>query len=677
MFVVLASGTPGINAINELLQKIPLLHQALRDPFTKFFVPTLFVFTAGISIGFSVLLERITFRKNGLARYAISFVLACIVLLYGFPMLSGNLIADKMKVKTPVSYFELFNYFKGQNKNTRIMNLPQASIWGWTSYDWGYTGSGFLWYGIEQPILDRAFDAWSNENENYYWEISYALKKEDRSIFDSLLNKYDVSFVLFDQAVTFPDNPQSKTITSAQSQFIKQNPNLILEKTFGTISLYRVQSKQTDSFIRAFMEIPNIEPIYQWTNNDQAFKDYGSYISKFSTTPNAYYPFLSLFTGRGSTDMTYTIADTGDYFEITPNTSIPISNGFINSKAGDFSEFYAYNSENLQEVSFTPPLFKINGQENTMPTETEQTPISIDSSFSVLIPKIGGYGSYESSRAIDPFLGTASPCNISEDTSAQFNQKIIERQFRFVRFASINAHNCRGIYMPNANNRNAYILGIKSRHISGKPLQVWIENLTAKRSDQQWYLQNNLDFSWEYFIIPPMTLDGVGYVLHFDNISYDKTESANDVAEVILHPFPFQFLSSLKIITNTQTPPQETLIQSISHPNYSVYKVSFDSQLKEIGTLSLSQSYDPGWIAYETPNELARLFPIFFGKPIKKHVLVNNWANGWVLPTRNSSLESRNSITIVFWPQYLEYIGFALLLLTFLILLRKKGEEIR
>ena len=58
----------------------------------------------------------------------------------------------------------------------------------------------------------------------------------------------------------------------------------------------------------------------------------------------------------------------------------------------------------------------------------------------------------------------------------------------------------------------------------------------------------------------------------------------------------------------------------------------------------LNQSYDPGWVALAD------------GK-ILRHVKVNNWANGWVL---DDEINPEN-VKIIFWPQYLEFLGFILL----------------
>ncbi|MEK7522231.1 MAG: hypothetical protein AAB569_01505, partial [Patescibacteria group bacterium] len=98
-------------------------------------------------------------------------------------------------------------------------------------------------------------------------------------------------------------------------------------------------------------------------------------------------------------------------------------------------------------------------------------------------------------------------------------------------------------------------------------------------------------------------------------------------------------------------------------------KVNVD-QTDGSSNVYLSQSYSPGWIAISN------------GK-ILQHVLVNNWANGWVLDDRSSMIDVRNnnlgskiydlkSILIIFWPQYLEFLGFALLAIAFLVIIKMK-----
>ena len=95
-----------------------------------------------------------------------------------------------MRKSIPKDYSDLFGFFKKQNPNGRIANLPQGSFWGWTNYRFGIKGSGFIWYGIKQPILDRAFDVWNLKNEQYYWELSTALQKKNPTELNKIFQKY-------------------------------------------------------------------------------------------------------------------------------------------------------------------------------------------------------------------------------------------------------------------------------------------------------------------------------------------------------------------------------------------------------------------------------------------------------------------------------------------------------
>ena len=82
------------------------------------------------------------------------------------------------------------------------------------------------------------------------------------------------------------------------------------------------------------------------------------------------------------------------------------------------------------------------------------------------------------------------------------------------------------------------------------------------------------------------------------------------------------------------------------------YKYSVD--VKGDGLLVLSQGYDSGWIAIGFPNY-----------KLLKHVKVNSWENGWMV-------SDSNHIIILFWPQYLEFAGFVLLITGLLAIMLKK-----
>ena len=151
-----------------------------------------------------------------------------------------------------------------------------------------------------------------------------------------------------------------------------------------------------------------------------------------------------------------------------------------------------------------------------------------------------------------------------------------------------------------------------------------------------------------------MEKDGLGYILHFDNISIGRTKAVNDLGKITVNLIPFDFLASLKLVP----PEQENNNHSkeafditnfeVYHPNPSFYRIKIKNlNNTEPILLTLSQSFEKGWQASQG-----------------KHVLVNNWANGWLID--NPSEEESQEIIIFFWPQILEYLGILLIPITLL-----------
>jgi hypothetical protein len=91
-----------------------------------------------------------------------------------------------MRKSLPQEYFNLINFFKTQNPNGRIANLPQGSFYGWTKLSFRPQRLWFslVWYSTTNPR--SSFDVWNLKNEQYYWELSSALQKND----SSELNKF-------------------------------------------------------------------------------------------------------------------------------------------------------------------------------------------------------------------------------------------------------------------------------------------------------------------------------------------------------------------------------------------------------------------------------------------------------------------------------------------------------
>ncbi|HPT66221.1 MAG TPA: hypothetical protein PK257_02835 [Candidatus Woesebacteria bacterium] len=239
--IALLSATPVFSQINYFIRQIPVLNQIFRSPWTKFFVPTAFVFSVFIAFGLE---SSFNFFKK--IKYSPSFSKAILSLFFIFslfkfifPVFQGQFFSPLIKQNIPNDYLELIKYFNQISPTARIMNLPQGSFWGWTTYRWGVKGSGFLWYGLKQPILDRAFDVWSLKNEKYYWELNTAIQQKNPQALNKIIDKYSIEYVIFDRNIYFTDELTYAKLSSTQFELLNQIDNLKLVKNIGSIYIYQ------------------------------------------------------------------------------------------------------------------------------------------------------------------------------------------------------------------------------------------------------------------------------------------------------------------------------------------------------------------------------------------------------------------------------------------------------
>lgn len=696
-FVMLANDTVLISFVNSLIYKIPLISQIFRFPFTK--LSLLFVAMLSIYFCFAVLWIRSLISVR-LFKTGVTILLIILPLIYLLPIINGKLFYYRVQARIPKEYFELFDYFKTQPKGERIANFPQHSYSGWTFYNWDYSGSGFLWYGIEQPIIDRAFDVWSREDENYFNEISYAIYSDNPQLFQNILEKYQITWLLLDKNVINPDSPKSTYIDKLKL-LLEQTTDIQKIKQFGQIELYRVNlQNQPKDFITVRSDMSVIEPAYKWNNYDTAYSNYGNYISSntASIEDAIYYPFRSIFTGRSQDDIEFDFVENED--------SIRLINIIPNIYSYKTLVIPSLSSDYLLEENSNQPLkIMINGQsielnDQNLETEVLLDPIAYGGNnfrLEILIYK-NNTNSYKSFHADSSNLVNID-CGASLGEGIH-GKEIVSNQSIYTRITAQDSSECYPIYLPNLLHRIAYVVEINSRNISGMPLKFWLQNMNSQRADIETYLPSSNVFSRSLLIVPPMEYYGAGYTLHFDSLSFNKEQTINDLENVEVYAIPYKFITDFKVSANNQlvVPQNNNSKLTVNHNELSSYDINLSNTENKLQTLILSQSFDKGWHAFALQCEnsklkcqMSKLAPFIFGEELKDHVLVNNWANGWLLP--NSNFESLNSkqitnsnlefskpttnpstnlekatIKIVYLPQYLEYIGFVILLLTTLVL---------
>ena len=547
--------------INSLLRQLPLINQIFRSPFTKFIVPAIFSFSLLSASGLKFLLD-LKIPSNLLIT-----VYCLLITVFSLPSFLGNYISSKARLPIPPEYFQLFHYLRTQSPAGRITNLPQGSYYGWTNYHWGNTGSGFLWYALPQPILDRAFDAWNLKNEQYYWELTTAIESNHPQALNNLFKKYSIRYIILDQNITFPDEKiYTKTALSLPS-LLAQIPEFKPTNKFGKITVFESQSPTQIYTVTSPLAI---KP-FSFINQDIIFPSQGDYLVTASASTSL--PYVDLFTNRSQSELTFSITQSDDYLTL-----------------------------NSRGISTTIPI-----------DLTANLPVSV------------------------------SPLVSHQTILADFPHQY------YYRLNNINNSNLIAFNFPTASLHSSYLFRVDARHLSGLPLEIAAVSDHLPNKYFNTFVKSSPDWTTSWFIIPARQSDdfdsGLNFI--FNNASFNHSPTTNDIKSPTLYPFAYSHLIKLGL-----PPPRPATSRLYLSSNSSIffYRTLLTSNPVN-NYLVLPQSFNSGWLAFY----FSGVRPVF----LTKHLLVNNWANGWQIPTMNRKLPI--TVYLLFWPQLLEFLGLALI----------------
>ncbi len=621
----------------------PTLKESLRFPFTKFSTFLLFSYCMYFAVTLNYLIPKTKVYLKRYNKFVWGFLISLLLVLYSFPVFTGNLISPGMRVNIPSQYFEMFDWFKTQNPNTRIATFPMNTFWGWVYYNFGYEGAGFVWFGLNQPVLDREFDRWHPANEDYYHQMSHALYSDDVEAFNAVLEKYQINWLMVDKNIIDASSPKA-TFFGQLEGMISKSGKVVKEKEFDNIIVYRVSlDSPANNFVSLYPELKTVGPVYDKTNNDQGFKDNGNYIA--ANESQIYYPFRSLLSNRNPDEVEFKIDETEESFIFRAKIPLAVANQKLYFPGNE--DIIWFDQQDLEQTGIFQPKTMYNGEEVV-----------------VTIPKLKNYFSSQIDPAKQISLSKLKNCDYlsAENPSSlrKVGEKIIEVNDKSVlRLNSVLSNNCTAEFLlPNMSHEFGYLITVESRNIENKSILFWVENLTSKKSDLETYLPKTKDFKQLYFVQPPMEQYGQGYFLHFDNVSFNKRPSVNDLGEISIYPIPYDFLTQIHFgeVENKQTTNVNNCIAGINHQIGFYYQVDINKDCNDQATLVLSQSYDNGWMAFDTTGSKLELIPD------KK--LINNWANGWSLDTAKIK-----SAVLFFVPQLLQFLGYVLFIMGIILLL--------
>lgn len=639
-FIFLATNTPSVSNLTDFLRdKFPLFKEVFRFNFTKFSLLYIFCFTIFFIYGLTIITKTLDgFFRNERYQLVVPALLALTIIIYSLPSFKGDFLYDALRVKIPDEYLQTVDYFKAQDKDTRIAAFPIPTFWNWKFYNFGTRGSGFIWFGIPQAITDRAFDPWSDENENYYWEMSHAVYSKNIEQVEALTEKYQMNYLMLDKNMINPLSPKALYIDELEDMFSKSE-KFVLDQEYDNIKIYKVNlTTPVKKYIYIAENMPNIGPKYLWNSYDQAFFQKGHYKSS-NEKLDFYFPYRSLFTGKNVEQREFEIKEDENSFTFINNLPEGLSGSLSLPDSSDASLTFIDPLKNTERAYLLPEV-RADGK-------------IIETS----IPKVGGQYITSLNPANNPETHLPMKCAEFDTTEGAFIQYAKPTSDgKALRLTSNTNGRCRiSFWIQHASHKNGYLISVNSKHIEGRSIYMWIENVNINRPEIEAYLPNNKDYKKNYFILPPLEESGLSYTLHFDNVAAGQSETVNDLSDISIMPIPFEYLTGTKYINQNSKDSSYVSAFDVKHPNVATYVVNFKNEVNSDKTLVLSQSFDNGWIAFQIGNEGLSL--------VKEHFLIDNWANGWKISNTGSV-----KAIVIYLPQLLEFIGFGAMLL-FIILI--------
>ena len=640
-FILLTNNIPPFSYLFDFLIKNATLKESFRFIFTKLSVLLIF----GITIFFSYFLYFIFQKiKNIKIISLIALFFVSLQIYYCFPMFQGYLISPSVRNKIPDQYFQLWDFMSSQDDG-RILTLPLNESSGWQYYNWGYQGSGFLWFNLKQNLLDRDSDRWSTQNEESYKEFFYNLYNQNPNKFATLFQKYNIKYIIWDKDIISPSDENSDQVTLKYDTAdlltqLEKDQKIKLVRQFGSLLIYKTVNESSETIIKNINKF--VSPSYNWNYFDAATSDY-------VTTKNysEYYPFRDILDNlqklNSKTLSINQVSSNKWQIKFPKNNGLEFSLPKLNQTETDIP-VSVFQKQNKLLFEFPLPIDSSLGIKKEFILDKNTDKITINSqtfnlknnpSDKILLGQVNISTQNQNYINDQPFDFNFS--TIETNITSNLDFELIGNNFDISKkFSDLDKTSNYSIKLDNLPQSFGYIVGFNSQYTSGIPLRFCFQNTYSLVCTVEDQLSKNQKTGWDYFIIPPNGFD-FGYNLNISNISYGNTVSESFLKNIVIIPIPFNLLSQTKFVDQNLISPQKYLF--------------------------LNQAYDSGWLAFYFDKGI----PIF----LNHHVLANNWANAWEIPT-NYDLQS--TIYTLFWPQIFEYLGL-IITVTTLILVFKKSKN--
>lgn len=688
---------PIVSSVGWALREyVPYYDAIFRFAFTKFAFVYAMTLTGMFVYGLNVV---VTFVKWKAFQLIILLVVIGGIVGWSLPVFRGEMIYDKLRIELPSEYQKLFTFMASVEKG-RVLPLSQFDFWGWETNEWGYRGSGFVWQGIDMPILHKAFYAWNEENEGFYGEFSNALyscnptvgpglptsssqlgfqpgflsrpgpgEQVCESQIENVLQKYDVRYVLLDESVIAPGQdtqilriPETKALMNELGAELVWQENFLSVWDLGKSQIINSQILKSES---QFISAPGS---YTWVDGDMnkvrkdvIYGDVGTYVFSTHERPLITYPFAGVMREEVK-NISYT------------NTGITLGSDSVGLQGRELV-VPGWKVGEIVRIEFKEgeplPAYYVSGQAGPIFLGKERP----EEGKNIVYARISEgkeWREYLIERKFDLPNGEAGlqgdSLKVEVPSEPQIydfgkegqgtigNCDVLKRGIAGKQGTSYIADErgavCDYIVMPQLDTRLSYLMRIQGQNIEGRSLKFFLYNTGSKRNDIEWLMRK--DKFDQTFGLLPWSWDGY-YTLNIETRSFGQ-RAENIINPVEVRWFPLEQIAGAKVVPiRSDLPADESagwdqplrsdlVITKVKKIGTWLYRVKVEGS----GLLKLSQGYDEGWIGIGL-----------------RHVKVDGWANGWMVG-------QSGEVTIFYWPQLLEYFGFVVLLITLIVVLFEK-----
>jgi hypothetical protein len=710
---LLTTATPPFSWVSQIFRAIPVLNQAFRIPYSKFSMSLVLFYAVGLGYLLYSLQSYWQTKAHGLKLHksmggiAGASIVCLVLLLCTAPNFSGNFLYKGARNHLPKPYLELFAYMAKQPADKRVAVLPVYTSTGWEMQNWGikkgYTGSGFYWYGMRQPIMSRSFDVWSPYNENYRNELVHAVYNQDEKLFQDIIEKYDISYILVDKTVFLPNVPGEDFYIPQSESLINQTGLFEKKIDTTTIVLYELINDE-NSRVYVPDTVTTTAPLPERLAADP---NTAMGLNTIEDPAGVQYTFAELAQEKVSA-VTFSqdrlfIAGSlpkaaKNVLELPSleNKNISFNVFFLQTEAStklilepllpdlhigsekifkipqltiSLSDRLPYTSTTQLYVNQTPFTFTLRANQ-VIPIGTLEVPF--DQPLAVITSTEAFYTSSELwqplkdlPRSLTISAGSAelnaslpiqkvywdmqasnetSIINCGLNQNGKITKELISQGIEYT--VNNRAASCDFIFIDNLPITQGYLVHLKGENVAGDPVKFVAINGTSKYPILT-QKANEGEFDEWFHIIPSAKLDGSGYQFLLENQSYGSQQTKNIISEFSVYTVPSNYLVNMKTQAEAMAPLYQTFDVKTSNFGTGFIFASFDNPNTAATPLVLSEAYNDGWLAVDVS-----------GSQKIEHTKFNNWANAWLVPP------GKHTVLIFFWPQLASLFASGLLLLT-------------